>query len=649
MKNRINTIIYFLLVSILFVNQTNYGDVKLPKLVSDGMVLQRNSLLKIWGWADQGEIIRLNFFDKSYSTTADSKGNWIINLPPLEEGGPFEMEIIGKNKIVLKDILIGDVWVASGQSNMQTPMSRVRDLYEDVITNCKNNKIRFLTVPINYNFNNRQEDIKDGKWTAIDSESILNFSAVAYFFAKSLFEKYNIPVGIILSAVGGSPAEAWVSEDVIKEFPHHLKKLEIFKNDDYVKQVTETNNKIYQDWYSKLNRSDLGISTIEEKWYDINYQPVDWEIMNLPAFWDEAGLTNVNGVVWFRKEFEVPEIMTNKQARLNLGRIVDGDSTYINGKFVGSISYQYPPRIYRIPAGVLKPGKNVIVVRVVNEAGRGGFIKDKPYNIIVGDQEIDLTGEWEYKVGAVMERMQEQVSVQHNPVGFFNGMIAPLLNYAIKGVIWYQGESNTGRAEEYQKLFPSLINDWRSNWKLGNFPFLYVQLPNFMESKNEPSESEWAELRESQLKTLSVDNTGMAVAIDLGEWNDIHPWRKREVGDRLALLARKIAYDDKEVIASGQIYESMKIEDGKIILSFSNIGNGLISIDGNELKHFAIAGSDKKFVWANAKIIDNKVIVWNENIKNPAEVRYAWADNPEGANLYNREGLPASPFRAINN
>lgn len=532
---------------------------------------------------------------------------------------------------------------------MQTPMSRVRDLYEDVITNCKNNKIRFLTVPINYNFNNRQEDIKDGKWTAIDSESILNFSAVAYFFAKSLFEKYNIPVGIILSAVGGSPAEAWVSEDVIKEFPHHLKKLEIFKNDDYVKQVTETNNKIYQDWYSKLNRSDLGISTIEEKWYDINYQPVDWEIMNLPAFWDEAGLTNVNGVVWFRKEFEVPEIMTNKQARLNLGRIVDGDSTYINGKFVGSISYQYPPRIYRIPAGVLKPGKNVIVVRVVNEAGRGGFIKDKPYNIIVGDQEIDLTGEWEYKVGAVMERMQEQVSVQHNPVGFFNGMIAPLLNYAIKGVIWYQGESNTGRAEEYQKLFPSLINDWRSNWKLGNFPFLYVQLPNFMESKNEPSESEWAELRESQLKTLSVDNTGMAVAIDLGEWNDIHPWRKREVGDRLALLARKIAYDDKEVIASGPIYESMKIEDGKIILSFSNIGNGLISIDGNELKHFAIAGSDKKFVWANAKIIDNKVIVWNENIKNPAEVRYAWADNPEGANLYNREGLPASPFRAINN
>lgn len=399
----------------------------------------------------------------------------------------------------------------------------------------------------------------------------------------------------------------------------------------------------------KFKRSDLGISTIEEKWYDINYQPVDWEIMNLPAFWDEAGLTNVNGVVWFRKEFEVPEIMTNKQARLNLGRIVDGDSTYINGKFVGSISYQYPPRIYRIPAGVLKPGKNVIVVRVVNEAGRGGFIKDKPYNIIVGDQEIDLTGEWEYKVGAVMERMQEQVSVQHNPVGFFNGMIAPLLNYAIKGVIWYQGESNTGRAEEYQKLFPSLINDWRSNWKLGNFPFLYVQLPNFMESKNEPSESEWAELRESQLKTLSVDNTGMAVAIDLGEWNDIHPWRKREVGDRLALLARKIAYDDKEVIASGPIYESMKIEDGKIILSFSNIGNGLISIDGNELKHFAIAGSDKKFVWANAKIIDNKVIVWNENIKNPAEVRYAWADNPEGANLYNREGLPASPFRAINN
>lgn len=632
---------------VLFMVQLSYGDVRLPKLVGDGMVLQREEVVKIWGWADPGEEIKLKFKCESFTTKADTGGNWFIKLSPMKAGGPYEMVVEGKNKIVIKNILIGDVWIGSGQSNMQTPMSRVRDLYEDIIANCKNDMIRYFSISTNYDYSNRLEDVGDGKWVSTDPKTILNYSAVAYFFAKELNEKYDVPIGIILTAVGGSPAEAWVSEDVIKEFPNHYRRLEIFKDSDYIQKALESNRVIYTEWNSKLLANDLGLIS-DKKWYDVEYDADDWHEMNIPCFWDEAGLINTNGVVWFRKEFNVPESMIGKELRLNLGRIVDADSTYVNGKFVGSISYQYPPRIYKIPSGLLKPGKNIIVVRIVNEGGRGGFIKDKPYNIIDENQSIDLTGEWKYKVGAVMDRMPGQISVQHNPTGFFNAMIAPLLNYSIKGVIWYQGESNTGRADEYQKLFPALINDWRNNWKLGDFPFLYVQLPNFMEASNDPSESQWAELREAQLKTLSVDNTGMAVAIDLGEWNDIHPWRKKEIGERLALLAYKIAYNEKEVVESGPIYKSMEVKDGKIILTFSNIGSGLISIDGSELKEFAIAGEDNKFLWANAIIENDKVIVWHDDIKNPINVRYAWANNPDKANLYNKEGLPASPFRTGN-
>jgi sialate O-acetylesterase len=337
--------------------------------------------------------------------------------------------------------------------------------------------------------------------------------------------------------------------------------------------------------------------------------------------------------------------MIGKPARLLLGRVVDSDRTYVNGKFVGSVSYQYPPRKYDVPRSLLKKGKNIIVVRVINNIGRGGFILDKPYQLLMAGQTIDLKGTWQYKLGAVMDPLPPKTFIEWRPLGLYNGMIAPLLNYTIKGVIWYQGESNTARPLEYQRLFPAVITDWREKWNQGDFPFLYVQLANFMEVKNQPTESNWAELREAQLKTLDVPNTGMAVAIDIGEWNDIHPLNKADVGKRLALAALKVAYGDKEVVYSGPIYQSMRINDNKIILTFTHIGSGLVIQEGSELNHFAIAGADKKFVWAKAKIKGNKIIVWNDKITNPVAVRYAWADNPDSANLYNKEGLPASPFR----
>jgi sialate O-acetylesterase len=337
--------------------------------------------------------------------------------------------------------------------------------------------------------------------------------------------------------------------------------------------------------------------------------------------------------------------MVGKKAKLILGRIVDADSVFINGVFVGTISYQYPPRRYEIPSNLLKEGENTIVVRIISNEGNGGFVLDKRYEIIAGNDTINLKGDWHYRLGAKMEPLASQTFIRWKPLGLYNAMLYPLLKYRMKGVIWYQGESNADRPLEYREILPAVIQDWRNNWNQGVFPFLYVQLPNFMKAKNQPSESNWALLREAQLQTLSLPNTAMAVTIDIGEWNDIHPLNKKDVGKRLALAAEKVAYRDEHVVSSGPLYQSMKIDGNKILLTFTNTGGGLVAQGNGELKHFAIAGADAKFVWAKARIENSTVIVWNDTISNPIAVRYAWADNPEGANLYNKEGLPASPFR----
>jgi sialate O-acetylesterase len=642
MHTKLNKLI---IIFFLFISTTTFGQVKLPKLISDGMVLQRDAEIKIWGWAAEGEKISVNFIDSTYTTTADNKGDWSIMLPKLQAGGPYEMQISAGNLITIHDIMIGEVWICSGQSNMELNMKRVSPLYGDEIAASENSYIRYFEVPDKYNFNAPQKDLSSGKWEKANPENVLSFSAVSYFFGKELYEKYKVPVGLINSALGGSPAECWISEESLKEFPEHYNEALRFKDSKLIEQIQNDDRTRINEWYSRLRQNDEGYKNPEQPWYNPEYNSSGWSTMQIPGYWANESLGSVNGVVWFRKEIDVPASMAEKPARLNLGRIIDADSAFVNGVFVGTISYQYPPRRYNIPSSVLKEGKNSIVVRVISNRGRGGFVEDKPYEIVVDNEKIDLKGEWQYKLGAKMEPLKDQTFIRWKPVGLYNAMIAPLLDYQMKGVIWYQGESNAGRPVEYRKLFPALIKDWQKNWNKSDFPFLFVQLPNFMEAKTEPSESNWALLREAQLKTLSLPNTAMAVAIDIGEGNDIHPLNKKDVGKRLALAARKVAYGEKDVVYSGPIYQSMVIEGNKVILTFSNSGTGLTAKENDELKGFAIAGHDKNFVWANAKIQDNKVVVWNDEVSNPVAVRYAWADNPENANLYNEEGLPASPFR----
>lgn len=634
----------FLALILLVLASQVHGQIRLPRLVSDGMVLQRGTDTRIWGWASEGETITVNFMGNSYRTVADAHGNWKIALGELKPGGPHTMQISGSNSITLNNILIGDVWVASGQSNMELPMRRLYWVYPEVIKHSRNPNIRQFRVPEIYDFDGPQADYPSGRWIAANPETVLDFYGVAYFFALELYERNGVPIGLLSSALGGSPAEAWMSEHALREFPVHFNELQRFKDDALIRQITNDDNTRINAWYGETIRSDEGYKG-PVSWRSPQLDDSHWRTIAVPGLWRGTPLEGTNGVVWYRKKVDVPASMTGLPAKIILGCIVDADSVFINGTFVGTTSYQYPPRRYTIPENVLKPGSNTIAIRVISNQGHGGFVADKMYAITTDTDTLDLRGEWKYRIGVVMPPLAGQTFIRWKPAGLYNGMIAPMLNYRIKGVIWYQGESNAGRAAEYHSLFPALIKNWRKDWQQGDFPFLFVQLANFMEASSRPTESNWAALREAQLKSLSVPATAMAVTIDIGEWNDIHPLNKKEVGHRLALAARHIAYNETGLVHSGPIFRSMKIKNNRIILTFDHTGSGLTTGDGKALKEFAIAGADRKFVWARARIRGNRVIVWSNEVENPVAVRYAWADNPENANLINQEGLPASPFR----
>jgi len=619
---------------------------KLPRLISDGMVLQRDAPLKIWGWAGAGEAVTVQFIEHTYRCKAGADGKWNVVLPALGAGGPYEMDITADVKITIRNILIGDVWVCAGQSNMQLTMDRVKDKYPEEITACAEPNIRLFIVPERYDFIVRNEDFETGGWISPEKEMILQFTAVGYFFAQEVLRKYHVPVGLIAAAIGGTPAESWLSEEALSAFPYALERIKPFRQDGYLAALIQKEQRIASDWFEALNQADKGNQNGAMPWYDERFDASGWETIPVPSFWADEGLGPVNGAFWFRKEVDVPATMTGIPARLELGRIVDSDSVYINGTFVGSVSYQYPPRKYDVPVGLLRAGKNIITVRIVSNSGKGGFVEDKPYHLTAGAQSIDLKGLWQYKIGAVSEPSPEQLYPPSLPLAFYNGMIAPLFTHRIKGVIWYQGESNLNNCPMYEALFKTLIAVWRKGWHQGDFPFLFVQLPNFAETLYPEFDSAWSLVREAQLRTLEVPNTGMAVAIDLGEWNDLHPLDKKNVAHRLFLAARQAAYGDNDVVYSGPRFQSATVFSGKVALTFDSVGSGLAVKGSLEPDGFQLSGPDGKFYAAHAKIDGDTVIVWSDAVPVPSEVRYAWADNPEGANLYNAESLPASPFRA---
>ena len=636
---------YFLLVVSILISTAAFCQVRLPKLISNGLVLQRDANVKIWGWSAPNEKIAIDFINKKYKIKANDKGEWELQLPTLKAGGPYIMKIIASNTIEINNILIGDVWLCSGQSNMAMTVGQVKDLYENEIASSENKFIRNFEVPREYEFNVQRTDLSGGSWSEANPVNVPKFSAAAYFFATVLYAKYKIPIGMINSSYGGTPIHAWLSEEALKPFPASYNEIAALKNPEFVKSIENKDIELEKNWNVNLLKNDEGIAT-KGNWASNSTNTQDWQETKVPGLWNGTSLEKVNGVVWYKKEIEVSKNLASNESMLKLGTIMGADSTYVNGKFVGYTKDQWSSRKYTIPANTFVEGKNTITIRMVKIRGNGGFVEGLQYELVGSNEEtMNLKGIWKYKTGFKQDAIPNTVNLRWKPTSLHNSMIQPLKNFAVKGALWYQGEGNAGKPKEYVQLQTALIGELRTVFNNPKMPFLFVQLPNYMKPNSNPSESNWALLRESQLKTLSVPNTGMATTLDLGEWNDIHPHKKKEVGTRLALLAQNLVYGDSKVVCYGPKYESMQIEKDKIMLSFSTFGSAMQFKGKGTHTNFAIAGEDKKFVWAEAKIENGKIIVWSAAIPNPVAVRYAWSDNPEGEKLYNADGLPASPFR----
>ena len=629
---------------VIVISLQTKANIVLPRFVSKGMVLQRDIAIPIWGWAEAGEKVEVIFKNKHYTTVTGLDKKWKINLAQSHAGGPFTLVLKGNNTIIIEDILIGDVWFCSGQSNMEYELYKAAERYPNEIATSANSQIRHFLVKRNIDFKTSNNIESEKGWEYSNPSTVLNFSAIAYFFARKLFDKYQVPIGLINCSYGGTPAEAWMNEIALDSFPEYKKRALLFKDKLIVDSISEFDKKYVDQWTSNVADLDLGD---KEKWFQNTTSMKDWNNIIIPSFWQEKALPKVEaGIVWFKKNIFIPEKYAGRKAVLRIGNLIMKDVTYWNAVKVGTTSNKYAPRKYSIDANLVQKGENIITVKLLSESGDAGFIKDKPYLLEIGDTLISLEGEWHYKLSVDTKPLlrNDVTRFQNEASAMYHGMLEPLVGYGIKGVIWYQGESNVSKANEYYTLFPTLINSWRKEWNLGEFPFLYVQLANINQPKEIPYESKLANLQNAQSKTLQLPNTGMAVVNDIGEWNDVHPMNKLTAAHRLYLTALKVAYKEKNIVYSGPTVAKTELCKDSILITFTNTGAGLIAKDSEELHYFQIADESKKFVWAKASIRENKVVVWSAKILKPQWVRYAWADNPKGANLYNQEGLPASCF-----
>ena len=654
MSGRTTKVLVPLLITVFAV--VARAEVRLPAIIGDNMVLQRAMKVRIWGDAKPGEHVTVTFDRKSASAVADAQGRWQVWIGPLNTGTPSELIVKGDNILTIKNVLVGEVWLCSGQSNMEWPLINTMGGAETV-AQANHPEIRLFRVE-HQTSATPLADVQ-GHWVVTTPEEAANFSAVGYFFGRELYQHLKVPIGLINSSWGGTPAEAWTTHDALVSSPELKPILDRYQSSlNALPETKEAYARALAQWEEKNLYLDAGNKGEALGYADPAASTADWSKMDLPKQLETAGLL-IDGAVWFRKEVELPESWFGKDLVLKLTPIDDHDVTYFNGTKIGATGRETPnsymvPRKYVVPGSLVKAGRNVIAVRVFDSAGEGGFSRGGAMSIGPngdGDsQAISLRGVWDYKVELALEPKRPDwgtrpeavgVSNQNNPSVLYNAMIAPLVPFAIRGVIWYQGESNAGRAYQYRTLFPLMIRSWRSAWGR-EFPFYFVQLANWHASKAEPDESDWAELREAQTMTLREPQTGMAVTIDIGDENDIHPRNKLDVGRRLAAWALAETYGEK-VIPSGPLLDRFTIDGDKVRIRFKH-GTGLKTSDGGPVKGFAIAGEDRRFVWADARIEGDTVIVSSPKVVKPVAVRYGWADNPI-ANLYNKAGLPASPFR----
>ena len=624
------------------------------------MVMQRGKLIPVWGNAEAGETVTIRFNKKSYQTTADADGRWRVDLPKMKAGGPYTLEVKGANGEVreISDVLIGDVWLLSGQSNIDVTIERVYPQYTQEIDTYENNEIRLFRVQNETSTHGVKDDIRatNINWKPVNKQNAWVFSAAGYFLGKRMFQQNKVPQGIIVNSWGGTPIEAWISEDSLKtDYPMLIKKLQMYQNDNYVRAQMQANGAANQQWEKMLDETDPGYA-------DMAVDDSDWQQIDQNN-WGWRG----TGSVWLRQHITIDKQHAGKPARLLLGTLFDRDVTYLNGKQIGQTGYQYPPRRYDIPEGMLREGDNVIAIRFINKFGAVHFIPEKPYMLCFGDDRLSqnpmpkdvqpLSGLWKMKVGAEMPQCpSSDVSLQNLPTTLYNAVLYPLAPYAINGIVWYQGESNTGNPEPYADYLRKLMGCWRARWNDQQMPFVIVQLANYdgrqqtgfprpLIPQIAPVNSGWAQLREAQRVVAKADaKAELAVINDLGERVDIHPLRKKEVAERIGLCFDKLLYNNKVKLAPEVV--SAEANGNQIILTLDQ------PVQAGKIETIEVAGTDGKFSNASATADGNKITILSPLPSNlsPLKVRYAWKDNPETANVRSLSGWPMSSFElSINN
>lgn len=621
---------------------------RLPQIFQSGMVLQRGTTVPVWGQADAGETVVVKLNKKTATTVADVNGHWRVDLPAMKAGGPYELTVSGEglavsennsklstlnSKLTLSDVWLGDVWLCTGQSNMETTLERVSPQYPDEL-NDSNDMVRLFHVQYQTDTHRPCADLRPTSWKKLNRDNAWRFSSIGYFLGKQLQREKGVAQGIIESAWGGTPIEAWIAADTLeKHFPMYYKQLQLYQDDEYVANQQRAASQAEQQWQMILNANDPGLGKYTEPGYD-------------DSGWTEVNQYNLSskrewiGSLWLRQHIHIDAQHAGKKAQLLLGTLYDCDYTYVNGKLVGNTGYQYPPRRYQIPEGLLHEGDNVITVRFVNKSGMPHFIKEKPYKFVFEKGDEQPIGEkWLLCEGAEMPRsIGMGVSLQNQPSTLFNGMIHPLAPFAVAGVVWYQGESNTGmqQAADYAPMLRLLMKNWRQAFERPQMPFVIVQLANYMAFVERPQDTGWSRVREAQRVVAAEDPySELALTIDLGETVDIHPLRKKEVAERIALDFEQLVYGKKVQLAPKVLRTEVK--EGRVILTLDQ------PMKAGSLKFFEL--SDEKGIFHNVEATCNgNQIIITSPFATPTAVRYAWKDNPLGVNAYGQNNLPLSPF-----
>ncbi len=630
-----------LVLSILLVLSLSVtAQTKLPSFFADNMVLQRNASIPVWGTAKANEKIEIRFNKQVKKTKADKNGKWLVRLDNEIAGGPFVLTVKAKNTIEFKNVLVGEVWLCTGQSNMEWSVAQSND-FKNELASANNPMIHHIKIDKAVNTLPQNNVNSSKSWQVCDSGTVGSFTAAGYFFAKNIYNELKIPIGLINAAWGGTNIETWISREGFEsseEFKEMIAGMPKVSLDSLSKlKVKGFDKRIETMQGAKINAASAGSFKKAE------FDDSNWPELKQPELWENQSLGEFDGVVWLRKSIVLSMDDSKKEAVLELSTIDDNDVTYINGVEVGSTNSWDAKRKYTIPAGILKEGINVIAIRVTDNGGGGGIYGNpEDLKLSLGSTIISLSGIWKFQVEAIKRLVNENSF----PSLCYNAMINPLIPFAFKGVLWYQGESNARRSYQYRKAFPLMINDWRQKWDRGDFPFYFVQLASFFATGNSNEGCGWAELQEAQTMTLSLPNTGMVVTTDLvTNPRDIHPTNKQDVGKRLAALALNNLYQ-KPMVCSGPMYKSMEITGRQVVVSFNDIGNDLSTPDKyGYIKGFEIVGKEQVFYFAKAYIKDNKVILSSEEVPNPIAVHFSWVGDATESNLFNKEGFPAVPFR----